>query len=212
MVVVVFEVALGGFLYYNDFRITYAPNLENSWDAISAFAAWAGVLASLIAIWSAIQVPKRIAEGQNRIALFEKKYQIYREIRHCYTFCYILKLAEDVTEARKMFLISFEKEMIINNEVGTMDEGVDWDFKAMIRVQKLSEVLRQSQFLFADNQWIFKYTEELVTALTIMIGSTPMNDEEFKQAKNRFLDIMNGETSKKVFDQMTQELQLKSTM
>lgn len=121
-------------------------------------------------------------------------------------------MAEDVTEARKMFLISFEKEMIINNEVGTMDEGVDWDFKAMIRVQKLSEVLRQSQFLFADNQWIFKYTEELVTALTIMIGSTPMNDEEFKQAKNRFLDIMNGETSKKVFDQMTQELQLKSTM
>lgn len=72
MVVVVFEVALGGFLYYNDFRITYAPNLENSWDAISAFAAWAGVLASLIAIWSAIQVPKRIAEGQNRIALFER--------------------------------------------------------------------------------------------------------------------------------------------
>lgn len=47
-------------------RFTYAPELENSWDAISACASWTGVvvsiigvMASFIAIWYAIQVPKK---------------------------------------------------------------------------------------------------------------------------------------------------------
>ena len=60
-------------LFFCGFRITYAPELENSWDAISAVAAWAGVIASFIAIWFAIQVPKKIADRQDRIALFEKR-------------------------------------------------------------------------------------------------------------------------------------------
>ena len=56
-------------------RISYAPGLENSWDAVSAVAAWAGVFSSFIAIWFAIQVPKKIAEQQNKIALFEKRLE-----------------------------------------------------------------------------------------------------------------------------------------
>lgn len=68
-------------------RITYMPELENSWNAISAVATWAGaiiglagVAASFLAVWSAIQVPKKIAEQQNKIALFEKRYQVYTSV------------------------------------------------------------------------------------------------------------------------------------
>lgn len=68
-------------------RITYAPELDNSWDAISAVAAWAsivvafaGVIASFAAIWYAIRVPKEIAYQQNKIALFEKRYEAYSSI------------------------------------------------------------------------------------------------------------------------------------
>lgn len=68
-------------------RVTYAPELENSWNAISAFGTWAGVVvsaagvvASFVAIWYAIQVPKEIAYQQNRIALFEKRYEAYSSI------------------------------------------------------------------------------------------------------------------------------------
>ena len=66
------------------FRITYAPELENSWDAISAIASWAevivaiiSVIASFMAVWYAIQVPQKIAERQDRIALFEKRCECY---------------------------------------------------------------------------------------------------------------------------------------
>lgn len=67
-------------LYAFGFRITYAPELENSWDAISACAAWAGVLSSFIAIWFAIRVPKKISEEQNKIVLFEKRYEVFEKI------------------------------------------------------------------------------------------------------------------------------------
>ena len=76
-------VLLGGFLL--GFRITYAPALENSWEAISGVAAWVSILvsvasvgASFVAVWAAIQVPKKIAEQQNKIALFEKRLQCHK--------------------------------------------------------------------------------------------------------------------------------------
>lgn len=65
----------------------YAPEIENRWEAISAVAAWAGVItsiaavgASFAAVWFAIRVPKEIAEQQNKIALFEKKYSVYSSL------------------------------------------------------------------------------------------------------------------------------------
>lgn len=64
-------------LFCLGFRITYAPKLENSWDAVSAVATWVGVVASFVAIWFAIRVPKKIAEQQNKIALFEKRHDAY---------------------------------------------------------------------------------------------------------------------------------------
>ena len=66
------------------FRITYAPELENSWEAISGVATWAevivaiiSVIASFMAVWYAIRVPQKIAERQDRIALFEKRCECY---------------------------------------------------------------------------------------------------------------------------------------
>lgn len=65
-------------------RFTFAPELSNNWDAISAVAAWVGVfvaaigvVASFVAIWYAIQVPKEIADRQNKIALFEKRLSCF---------------------------------------------------------------------------------------------------------------------------------------
>ena len=59
-------------LYWLGFRITYAPGLENSWDAISAFAAWIGAIGTVLAIFFAI----RVANKQNNITLFEKRLNI----------------------------------------------------------------------------------------------------------------------------------------
>lgn len=58
-------------------RITYSPELENSWSAIGAIGGWASAIVSGIAIWFAVSAPKKIALDQNKIALFEKRYNIY---------------------------------------------------------------------------------------------------------------------------------------
>lgn len=67
------------------FRITYNPSLDNNWDAISACAAWAAVVVSGLAIYYAIQAPKKIAEEQNKIALFEKRYEEVKRIGFMFT-------------------------------------------------------------------------------------------------------------------------------
>lgn len=64
-------------LYLCGFRITYDPSLTSDWDAISACASWFGAIMSVIAIFVAIRIPKIIAERQNNIALFDKKYGLY---------------------------------------------------------------------------------------------------------------------------------------
>ena len=73
------------------FRITYNPSLDNNWDAISACAAWAAVVVSGLAIYFAIQAPKKIAEEQNRIALFEKRYEEVKRIGLIFTEFYRIK-------------------------------------------------------------------------------------------------------------------------
>ena len=75
--ITIFLSVLVVFLYFFGFRITYAPTLENSWDAISACASWFSAIASVVAILIAIRIPKRIAEQQNTIALFDKRYSAY---------------------------------------------------------------------------------------------------------------------------------------
>lgn len=61
------------------FRITYT---EPNWNAISSWASWASVGASFIAIWFAIQVPKTIADRQDKIALFDKRFEVFEKIEN----------------------------------------------------------------------------------------------------------------------------------
>ena len=86
--VILLVIVVAGFFF--GFRITYAPELENSWEAISAVAAWVGIIvsvasavASFMAVWYAIQVPKKIADRQDKIALFEKRYESFSFFEEC---------------------------------------------------------------------------------------------------------------------------------
>ena len=74
--VVAFVMALFGW------RITYAPDLENSWEAVSAVGTWAGAIGTVVAVFSAIYVAHR----QNEIALFEKRYTAYMKFNKLYGF------------------------------------------------------------------------------------------------------------------------------
>ena len=85
VVAVIALLIFGLILYCNGYRIVYPEQFETSWDAVSGFAAWFGVgvsilsaAASFFAIWFAV----RVADQQNQIALFEKRYECWTEIQN----------------------------------------------------------------------------------------------------------------------------------
>lgn len=205
VVLVGFVMALFGW------RITYAPGLDNSWDAISSVADWIGVLvsvvgvtASFVAIWFAIQVPKEIADQQNKIALFEKRYEIYKTIQNCITFFEFLDSERVLNTAKTNasvdvkakiimnFLKAFDSKNIANQWLNEeLSRKIDassksWvdsykenaDLISLLKCTEVVEQLKESEFLFAGNSEITEY----VKAATFVLKSLMISPES-KQSK-----------------------------
>lgn len=106
-------IVLASAFYLCGFRITYAPELESSWSAISAFGQWAGVVVTAALTWIIHQktqendrqnkelqeklarqsenLQERIAKQENRnveiqrkIDLFNRRYEVYNEFKNAY--------------------------------------------------------------------------------------------------------------------------------
>lgn len=141
--------------YLMGFRITYTPELENSWDAISAVATWAGVfvsaigvIASFMAIWFAIQVPKKIAEQQNRIALFEKRHECYTAIQN------LLALKNQIEELQTIKEIQAALKFYFgDSEKFCIDEPVSI---LAIKLNRQKPIIIAGSFLFSH------YDDELL--------------------------------------------------
>ena len=72
-----------GFLYHKGFRITYAPELENSWDAISACAAWAGAIGTIAVLWynhRSIRLAQYSVQQAINLQLYEKRLALYTDL------------------------------------------------------------------------------------------------------------------------------------
>lgn len=142
-------------------RITYAPELETSWDAVSGCAAWAGVFASFVAIWFAIYVPKKIADRQDKIALFEKRYECYTIIQNFLTLSNQIENFQTVKEIQTALKIYFgDYEKIHNNE------------SACILAVKLN---RQKLLIVSGTFLFISYNDELLqkiidTAMELIIA------------------------------------------
>lgn len=129
--VVAFVMALFGW------RITYAPDLENSWDAISAVATWAGVIASFVAIMVAIWIPKRIADQQNKIAVFDKRMQCYMHLQKHFNFCAVISPEKSPIETFEWAFMNYLHEVADHIEM-------------LMVLKEVSNRLYQMPFLFSD--------------------------------------------------------------
>ena len=135
------ELLVAVLLWLFGFRITYAPALENRWDAISACAAWASVVVAGLAMYYAIQVPKKIAEDQNKIALFEKRYAGYEVLNNCVAYAHMLeRFNESGSEWNIWFSISFGNHTSSGREL-------TWDEQRYL-FNAASNLLMQSELLF----------------------------------------------------------------
>lgn len=156
------ELLLSVILAILGFRVTYSPRLENSWDAVSAFAAWASVVASTAAIFVAIQIPKKIAEQQDKIALFEKRFAFYEVLCECNSFARMICNIETHYEILLFFNTSFGKKQIVDNsETSLHREGV-------LLKAEATNILNQGKFLFEFETK--EYIDPLVSSMTALFS------------------------------------------
>ncbi len=70
-------------------RITYAPDLENSWEAISAVATWAGAIGTVMVLWynhRAIKLTQYSVQQAIGLQLYEKRLELYSALSEDTTF------------------------------------------------------------------------------------------------------------------------------
>lgn len=130
------------------FRITYASELETSWDAVSAVAAWAAVIvavlsagASVGAIWTAIRVPQKIADKQDKIALFEKRYKCYIAVQT------LLVCGKQISKDGKTPL-DIQKYMM-------MYFGAPDDYSFEYAQVKYQMILKQNEIIIISGEFLF---------------------------------------------------------
>lgn len=73
-------VLVGFVMFLFGWRITYAPELENSWDAISAIAAWVGAIGTVAVLWynhCSISLTQRSVQQAINLQLYEKRLELY---------------------------------------------------------------------------------------------------------------------------------------
>jgi len=160
MIVAVVEAALFVFLYCNNFRITYAPDLETSWDAVSAFANWFGVAMSFVAIMVAIRIPKEIANRQDKIALFEKRMECYSTLQNIFAFARQISDSKRIIDIQTAFKLYFG-----GAESFTENQNYTW---YTITLKRQEPIVVEGLFLFPA------YNEEVLQDLLIDIITLSM--------------------------------------
>ena len=190
-------------MYQMGFRITYAPDLENNWDAISGTASWMsvivsvlGVIASFGAVWYAIQ----ISDKQNKIALFEKRYRVYRTLISCDFFSACVFVSKEPEGIKEFFYTSF---------YDASEEPKTYQYKLFaFKYVQVTETLAESKFLFSEDIW--KGVCKIIESIQKLVptGEKGMSKEEFDKAKQDYLDAVKSCELKLILKKMEQELNL----
>lgn len=182
-------------------KIIYAPELENNWTAIDAIGGWLSAIISGLAIWFAVNAPKRIAQRQDDISLFEKRFICYNCFQKYITIALYLndKLQKNDRKGMRTLLLSNLKP---GNLLRTKND--------LILVTKEDEaILDTFPYLFADC-----YGEDIVTnllnnisdAIAVVFKDDEVLTEEEKGKIKEFCDYCEG--LKKYTDKMKNQLHI----
>ena len=108
-------------------------------DWLAVILSFFGIVISVIAIWFAVQVPKKIADRQDKIALFEKRYECFQIFEKCHMLYAQIKDEECTLEE-------------LRNRSKYMLGKLDWEDVtrevAMEQIEQFEYMLHQMQFLF----------------------------------------------------------------
>ena len=162
-------------------RFTFAPELENSCDAVSSIASWASVLIALLsvgssfyAIYVAIQVPQKIAIKQNKIALFEKRIICYLELKKLESVCRSVEYENEVEKIKKNIMLLYS---------ATVNEQEPTQMYSIAEFDRTVTICTQASFLF-DN-----ISSEEIMQICLLFGKLTL--ALFQKGKDNPLIIKN---------------------
>ena len=185
IIVVLFMSAVIAFLYCKGFRITYAPEIDSNWTAvstvaacISAFGAVSAVIAAFIVANKQNEIAEKqasIANQQNRIALFEKRYSVIEEISKHISFALFIKESQDIYDdmnaVARIFMCDYD---VLAN-----------DSKLRLLLHQFSVAIYSAQYIFdnisnEDCNYFNLYTSDYLFALA-------HNESNVQECKGRYV-------------------------
>lgn len=183
---------------------------------LSALAALGAVAVAIIVAVKQNNIAKKqnkivlkqaeISEQQNRIALFDKRYEVYGELLK---ICNISNQIECINEHQRMPLLCaveaiYEIEIVNKNSINTQLNVV------ITRIKKSEYILHQSEFLFSniDGENVKELIGNLLTCLIFIVKETNIPvSKDIPEMKN-FIDVCN-DFMQKYSNMMEKELSLK---
>lgn len=179
-------------------------------EYVSIFISLVSVVVSGFAIWFAIEVPQKIAEKQNNIALFEKRYEILCLYNSCRTFANILKdmeESEDQTDIKLLFLIVF-------CDVNVAEKSDKSNLTNLIRIEneKIHEKMMQSCYLFERD--ISPYIELAASLIHVIVDDTlrmkdKMEEENYGNFVQALIKLMCNDKYDDICKKMREKLTLR---
>lgn len=161
---------------------TIADNIQATsqpgWvECLSIVISSISVVVSGIAIWFAIRVPKQIAEQQNKIALFERRYDCFQFFEECFI---LYKKTIDGAENEKI-----EKQcchMLGVCEIKDVTKEI-----VEKRTGEIEYVLHQMEFLFEGmcESDVARLYKSLIAYM-----ATIVNQEKTDKAKDDYIKVM----------------------
>lgn len=205
--VVVLAVGIVLIMLLFGWKITYAPTLENKWDAISGVADWVSIIVSIlsaIASFMAVVFAVRVANKQNQIELFEKRYELYEIIENCIIFSYTLENTTIYEEIRMGFLSLF-----IHDNESSINSDAEAKKIFPVEYRLILTKLRRSIFLFS-NPYILYEIKNLICALgDICRGSFTQEGVHNLDAEIKtYIEFTRSPNYQKLVDEMSKELTL----
>lgn len=146
-------------------------------DYIQLVLTIVSIIISATALFVAIFIPKKIAEEQNKIALFEKRYAFYITFTKSTAFVKVLeRLNIQTKEEVLQYFIKFVGEKILDN---TSQEIVKSE--STLLLHKTIAVLGQAKYIFdlESDELLEKFSYDLIGLLQVK------SDEDFLSCFNK---------------------------
>ena len=164
---------------------------------------------SVISVFAAIFIPWRIMQKQNKIAIFDKRFAVYQEIKKIVTFAEPVQNLKELPnnpnpteEQLSIFLLSgwcqreWETEILWEEFSHTNDANTTMKLFNAIekRLEKQISLLESSEFLFNKNTFNFvndlkiRYNDLIVSMERSFITNDASN---FCQVKKDFCSFVN---------------------